>query len=699
MKRKNLLILWIVCCSLSMLVFAGKALDTFEWKAFDRFSRALNPAQGPDSLVVVQIDQESVDALSRMGNQWPWPRQIYAPLVEYMAAADAVFIDLIYSEPSSYGVQDDEIFAAAVGAAGNVYLPLFLTNKKDVLNPEDEIFLREKAALPGLPPSGTEYRSAVTPIKPLRKNIRGAGNANVTLPPEHDGVYRIIPLVAQVENLAVPQFMLGPLLRKNILAIQNGMLLNRGEEISRVENGVLIRFFTNEKPFTTLSAAEVLQAYLDSAAREKPQLSKDFFRGKTVFIGPTAAGLYDLKPTPTVAVSTGILINATLYENLLTKSYFRPVPPAILMLAIALLSAAMIVLVVRFYSIALNIGGFLVLLAFATALPAALFTNGYYMPILYAPFSVFVSFAFAVAYSYATEGKERRFIKSTFSHYMDKTLVEYVLQNPRLIRPGGDRHTVTIFFSDMAGFTALSEQLDPQALALLLHRAHTAFTGVIIRNGGVIDKYIGDAVMAFWGAPLKRQDDEARACAAALECMEALAALNRELAREGKSSLAVRIGLHTGEAIVGNMGSEQVFAFTAVGDTVNLASRLEGANKYLGSKILISESTALAAGDDFLVRELGLIEVKGKKIPVRIFELLAKKETAAPETLALASAYSEAYEQMRAGKIDAACSALAELVANYPEDGPSQFHKTRCERFREYPSLTDGALHITMSDK
>ena len=183
MKRKKWVILWATCCALSLLAFTGKALEPFEWKAFDRFSKALNPSQGPDSMVIVQIDQESIDALSRMGNQWPWPRQIYAPLIEYMAAADAVFIDLIYSEPSSYGVQDDQIFAAAVGTAGNVYLPLFLTNKKEVLSPEDEGFIRTKAALPDRTLTGTTYRSAVTPIEPLQKYIRGAGNANVTLPP------------------------------------------------------------------------------------------------------------------------------------------------------------------------------------------------------------------------------------------------------------------------------------------------------------------------------------------------------------------------------------------------------------------------------------------------------------------------------------------------------------------------------------
>lgn len=696
----KIVILWTVCCAIALFVFGAELLDPFEWKTFDRYSRVLNPAAPPkDTCVIIEIDQKSIEAASSQYVYWPWPRQTYADVLDYLSEADAVFIDLFFLENSSYGVDDDVRFAEGMQAAGNVYLPLRLTNEKKTgaILPEDLQFLKSRIALSAAVDPSPVFDSVDLPIEPLRSALAGAGNATVS--PDHDGVFRRIPLTSTLGKLTIPQFASSHLVRSGALTINNGLFKSGGETVPLYQGTALLRYYRDKRPFPTWSILDVFNAFYETKAGKETKLPRSYFRGKTVFIGPTAGGLYDQKPTPIAPVSSGILINATLYANLSANMLFKPVPPAATASLIAVLSLAMTLVVIRTASLSANLIGFCLITALAFGIPALFFIRGAYLPILYGPAAVIITFLIGASYSYATEGRQRREIKKTFTRYMDKTLVEHVLKNPHLLHPGGERYQVTVFFSDMAGFTTLSEKLDPQALALVLHRAHTVFTRVIISHGGVIDKYIGDAVMAFWGAPLTRPDDEVRACAAALECMKALAELNRELAGEGLSPIAIRIGMHTGEAIVGNMGSEQVFDYTAVGDTVNLASRLEGANKYFGTTIMASEETLSRAGEDFVSRELGMIAVKGKTVPVRIFELLGTRRDMSDELAARCAAYADAVAFLKERKIAEAESGFATLAEHYPQDGAARFHRDRCRKLLAQGELTDDPFHITMTDK
>jgi adenylate cyclase len=232
----------------------------------------------------------------------------------------------------------------------------------------------------------------------------------------------------------------------------------------------------------------------------------------------------------------------------------------------------------------------------------------------------------AAVYSYAVEGKERRFIKKTFLQYMDKNIVEYILRNPGLIKPGGQRRRVTVFFADIAGFTSMAEKMSAEDTARILHAVLNSLTEVIIRNQGVIDKYIGDSIMAFWGAPINTGKDEIHTCYAAVQCMESLKEINRKFREDGLPEIAIRIGIHSGEAIVGNLGSDRLFDYTVVGDTVNIVSRLDSTNKLFKTHIIVSAEVAQRADNLFFMRELGLTEVKGKTVPVRIFELVAERE-------------------------------------------------------------------------
>jgi len=678
--------------SIALLVFSSGLLDTFELKAYDFMSASLNPKKISDDILIIAIDQRSVDALAKQDISWPWPRQVYAPMVEYLSEAEGVFIDILYTENSSYGVDDDRIFAEAVRKAGNVYLPVFLTDKKEGLS-ADEKKVAERIDLRAELPAFQTYSSMVTQLDIIGSAAAGLGN--VMIRPDRDGTYRRVPLILRTGDHVIPHFVLPYLLKKGIAEINGSRLTYHGKSVPIHDNTVLLRYSSHPEAFRIISASDLIQAYLDSSSGRTPEIKKDFFRSRHVFIGMTAPGLYDLKPTAVASVSTGVHVHATALDNLINSDLMRPAGNIPVVLFMLIISVSVCSSVLRFHSISISLAVITAALVTAAALPAFLFMNTIYIKVLPPIFSAVLSFAAAAAYSYAIEGRQKRFIKKTFSQYMDRTIVDYLLKNPEMIHPGGRKMRVTVFFADIAGFTTLAEQLPPEESAKILNSIFNAFTEVIISNRGVIDKYIGDCVMAFWGAPLPTGEDEAAACSAAIQCMEALQELNRSFISKGLPEISMRIGMHTGDAIVGNLGSDRLFDFTVVGDTVNLASRLEAINKVFRTRIIASEETVASAGDAFLCRELGRIEVKGKTRPVTIYEVAGCKDTADDQTVWNFGIFSEALRLYRERNMEKAALAFAQL----PNDGPAVFYARRCEAMPEAASLTEGWDIIKMTEK
>jgi adenylate cyclase len=234
---------------------------------------------------------------------------------------------------------------------------------------------------------------------------------------------------------------------------------------------------------------------------------------------------------------------------------------------------------------------------------------------------------------------------------------------------------------------------------MMLHRVLNEFTEVIISNRGVIDKYIGDCVMAFWGTPVRSEDDEAAACQAALDCLASLETINRDFRQAGYPEISVRIGIHSGDVIAGNLGSDRLFDFTVVGDTVNTASRLESANKFFSTRIIVSEETLSRTGAAFVARELGLIEVKGKAQPVGIHELLRRQGTEDPEEDQIVGLFHDALTAFRKGQWPEAESLLDALLAVRPEDGPALFYKSRIAGISSGMNLTDRPDILRMKEK
>lgn len=686
-KEKKLLrkivILATISFLISLFIFLTDILEIFEIKVYDMFSKYLNPKEFYEKIVIVQVDQQSIDTLSDEGIMWPWPRQVYAPIIEFLSEAEAIFIDILFTEPSSYGQEDDLILARAFEKASNIYLPFFLSAQQKPMKTETMDFIKGVAIENTLSPI-IDFNYAIPPIEVLRKFAKGSGN--VAISPDEDGIYRRIPLAFRLKEYIIPHFVLSYFNNLGTVRITQNSIYIDAVKVPLVEGRLMLRYYRKKHPFRTFSAVDILKASLDSSKSTMPQLEKDFFHGKFVFLGLTAAGLYDLKPTPISSISTGVTIHATTLSNILKKNFIKPIKitySIALMLSICILT---VWLVLKNRYIYINLLIFFLFLFVIIIISAISFKNALYINTLSPATSLLVSFIVSIVYSYASEGKERRFIKSTFSRYVDKKIVDYLLENPSLVTVGGQRKRVTVFFADMANFTTIAERITPEETAKMLYTVLNTFTEIIIQNNGVIDKYIGDCIMAFWGSPFGTEKYEVNACTAALKCIESLQDINERLNKDSIPEINMRLGIHSGDAIAGNLGSDRLFDYTVVGDTVNLAARLESANKIFKTNIIISEETYKKTGNLFSVRQLGIIEVKGKTLPITIYELVGEAVSIPSDKEELINLFHQGLHLYNKRKWQEALEIFKKILNNYRKDGPSEFYKNRCEYLVENPA-------------
>ncbi|GAQ95233.1 adenylate cyclase [Thermodesulfovibrio aggregans] len=692
MNKKNLskkvAILSILSILFSSFVYLTEILKPFEFKVYDLFTKYLNPAKKSDNICLIYIDQLSIDELSKEKITWPWPRQIYAPVIEYLSEADAVFIDILLTEQSSYGVEDDKILAEAVEKSGNVYLPVVLSREKRDF---DEKYA-QKISYQTQIPLKYEYNSIIFPIEELKLSAKNLGNVSIL--PDEDGIYRHMPLFFKVKEYVIPAFVVSYFIDKNQILVKNNEILINNSPIPLNNGSLLLKYSSDKNPFTVFSFVEILGA---STSGDKKL--KDFFKGKTVFIGLTAAGLFDLKSTPVSSKTPGVFIHATAFENLINKNFIKIIPDFFIFVLLFLISLTIPYTFLKQHSMKINLLVFLCLLIFLISASVILFRFSLYLQLLPPFLSLIFSSIITLLYSYATEGKERKFIKRTFSQYMDKKIVDYLLEHPESITPGGQKKTATVFFADIAGFTSISEKLSPEDTAMMLHRVLNSLTSVVIKYGGVVDKYIGDCIMAFWGVPLKTDSDEINACRAALECIHSIEELNKEFLKEGMPPVKIRIGIHTGDVIAGNIGSDRLFNYTVIGDTVNIASRLESVNKFFKTNIIISEETYSKTSDIFLARELGVITVKGRVKPLKIFEILGEKDRLKDEKILLVENYNAGYLLFRQQKWNEAKEIFLSILKKFPEDFPSRFYLTQIDELQNSQQLTEDWFIIKIKEK
>jgi adenylate cyclase len=414
-------------------------------------------------------------------------------------------------------------------------------------------------------------------------------------------------------------------------------------------------------------------------------------KDKIILIGGTAAALHDLHTTPYGPLYPGVEVHANMIENILQQDFLeRPSWVPVLDVAIILVTGILLGVVALYFKavgtavlLVVGVGGYLVF-------DYMLFTQqGLWVHTVFPVFSQFLVYFGITLYRFTFEEKEKRFIKSAFSQYLAPAVVEQLVENPKLLNLGGENKVLTAFFSDLEGFSSISEQLTAGELVILLNEYLTEMTDIVMQYEGTVDKFEGDAIIAFFGAPIDFKDHATRTCYAALDMQKRLAQLRKIWKKKGRHELFMRIGINTGEVTVGNMGSESRFDYTMIGDPVNVAARLEGANKQYYTYTMLSEFTYELAKNDIEARELDSIRVVGKKEPIKIYELLGRKGEMPDHIRLILPHFREGLEYYKKQRWEEGVTCFENALNLYEDDGPSLTYFERCITFQHHPPPPD----------
>jgi adenylate cyclase len=667
MKRPRILRRWfkrrfgyarLVCLALligfAVLRIVDPApVEELRVRTFDTFQRIDPRVKKARPVTIVDIDDAS---LAKLG-QFPWPRTQIADLVTKLTRLGAVVIafDVVFSEPDRLNPDAaadtfrnlDEATREKLRAlpSNDQILADAMRRSHVVLGesglPDAQSNFDKSLPLTGLAMLGEEPQPFMLDWPGLLRNIpvleaAAAGRGLFSIRSERDGIVRRVPMMMLAQDATMPSLSFEMLRVATgtdtifLKADQAGIksIGVKGFQIPTDRNGQLWIHFAHHDPSIFVSAADVLAG---SASPEK-------FAGKLVLIGTSAVGLNDIKTTPVSPTMPGVEIHAQVIESALTRAVLSQPSYGIVVefCAAILFGILVIAFAPQFGPVTLVAVGAL----FATLLTG---TSWYFYtqqrllidftyPLL-STTAIYLTLIFA---SFVREQAQRRQIRSAFSQYLSPALVEQLAQSPEKLVLGGEERELTVMFSDVRGFTTISESYkhDPQGLTALMNRFLTPLTNAILARKGYIDKYMGDAIMAFWNAPLDDREHQVNACDAALDMLERIDVLNRQREVEAKEGghafvpINVGVGLNTGACTVGNMGSDVKFNYSVLGDSVNLASRLEGQSKEYGFPIIVGSRTALAVKEKFAILELDFIMVKGKKEPEVIYAIAGREDTA-----------------------------------------------------------------------
>ncbi|MFA7465258.1 MAG: adenylate/guanylate cyclase domain-containing protein [Syntrophales bacterium] len=729
----------IVLCAGVLYFLNFSFLQFLELKALDLRMRSRGERPQGEHVVIAAIDEKSLGELGR----WPWSRTTVAHLVDALkrANAKAVGFDVVFAEADGsggrefeeialqverIGIRDsrlegliragkekagtDEALARSIKDAANITLGYFFhTMQKDAAHMSAEAVREAENRI-----SNSKYpivQFGTTPdismlvqafgvvpnIQALSEAAQNSGYFNAF--PDADGVLRWAPLVVRMGEDFYPSLSLSlllPYLDWPALSLELGQAgvdkVRIGDtEIPTDESGrLLINYRGPAGTFPRYSAADII------SGRTDPELLKD----RIVLIGATAAGIYDLRVTPYSAVYPGVEVHANVIDNILKQDFIRrPGWTGFLdLLSIAVFGMALGIWLPRVKAVPGFLGSAGLLLASVGANVFVFSRCNLWLNLVYPSLTMVMVYTGVTVYKYVSEERERKKIRHAFQYYLTSSVINEMLKDPSRLKLGGDKKELTVMFSDIRGFTTISEGLTPEELVELLNEYLTGMTEVVFRYDGLLDKYIGDAIMAVFGAPLSQPDHAVRACKAALGMMERLGEFQRKWKEEGKPALRIGIGINSGEMVVGNMGSEMRFDYTVMGDNVNLASRLEGINKEYGTGIVIGESTHARVADRFICRELDSVRVKGKKLPVRIFELLAEGRMP-DERFPFLAAFEEGLSRYKQRNWDEAVSLFEKVLEMKPGDPVSELYIRRCMELRNRPPEGEWDGVYTMTRK
>ncbi len=621
---------------------------TWDWRMRSLAQRGATAQSIEESPVcLILLDQYSLDwGQNTNGWSWPWPREVYTTIIDFCVQGEALSLsfDVLYTEASVYGVWDDQTFGEAIAASGFFVAAAFVhTSEK-----------------------GTE--KITLPISEIKDNCFVL--ANVHDVPDADGVFRRSTL--WMDGLdGEPMYSVGP--AAALLGDENG----RVREVLAKKSSRQILNFHDPKTFWPIyNAAEIVQSGLRLLEGGSPSVDPSVVKGKHVLFGMSAPGLMDLRSTPLNRVSPGVTIHATTLENLLNDNFIAEPSPVVVLLVsfvLSFMAAGLLLVGGKPWRTVVVVVGFLLLPSFVGYWLAR---GGFWWPVVPETLAHGSALGGALILAWATEGRQKKFIRQAFRHYLSPDVIQRIMDNPDSLKLGGERREMTILFSDLEGFTTISEGLEPQELTQLLNEYLTDMTDIILESGGTLDKYEGDAIIAFWNAPVDQPDHALRACRASVLCQRKLTQRRAEFEERFGATMLMRIGLNTGPVIVGNMGSTQRFDYTVLGDAANLAARLEGANKVFGTYLMISDATRKVVDSEMMFRELGDLRVVGRKQPVRVYELEGFAGEAEPDHW---NDYSQALELCKKGQQAEAKLAMSSLSNKESGDPAAQKWLDRLE--------------------
>jgi len=659
--------------SIGALLYLTGVFSYLENKTYDSRIKATGHFAKPsEDICFVAVDQDSIDwARANKGWGWPWPRKAYGDIVRYMTKGNAscVAFDVLFTEPSIYGTEDDKDFANACKENGHVIQTMFVSGD-------------------------TGKETVLFPVEPINSSSALCGNS--TSAKDTDDVIRRARLSFAWNGKKYPSLGFAPI----ELSAHSDTQIPASLPV-RKDGTILLRYQKSLEAYHPYRASDILQSWDAIQNGTEPIIPPKNFENASVFFAFYAPGLFDICSSPVSQVYPGVGVHITLLDNIINNSFIKQAPLAISLLLILLASlagAALVVFAERqkssfkigFITIAGAVFGILLI----TAISFALFIPGIWIPLVTPLFCFILSFGTELFLSYTTEGKQKRFIKSAFSQYLSPVVIDNLISDPHKLKLGGEQREISIYFSDVQGFTSISEGLTPTKLTEVLNTYLSEMSDIILKSGGTIDKYEGDALIAFWNAPSAEADHGRRALEAAMSCQSRLEQLRPMLKELSGGTMYQRIGLNTGYAVVGNMGSRTRFDYTMLGDSVNLASRLEGLNKQFGTYTMCTEATKNAAekyGTQLCFRELARVAVVGKKEAVTVFEPLTK-EIFESKQAALAT-FAKGRTLFYQGDFK---EALTVFTANSVDDSPSKFYAAKCDfLLKNPPTEWDGVWKAT----
>lgn len=661
---KNKLLYFVV---LIPVLVISLLLHYYKIEPFESFSLMFNDVnfelqskEPSKNVVLVAVDEPSINEYGR----WPWDREKLANGIDKLMEADVVLMDMIFSETTSE--KYDSALSVSIAALNSSVCGFFLRHNATQNIGEVELDILTNSALDLLQMQISEHSQPRFPSAPYSEmNILSilescTLSGSFSTVRASDDKFRAYPISMYFQDTLYPS-----------LGIQ-GLRLKFDKDVERVDNNhvkindSLIKL--NKEGMVRLNFYDVEQyeiiSFLDVATGV---VKPEYFKEKIVILGITEIGVGDMVSTP-IGTIPGALLHYTFLSNFLEGNliieHFYASP---FLIVLMVLMPFLLVLLIKkiIYRAGLNIIIYSVIYAYARYL---FVSQNIYIDMFYPMLSLLLSIAVVEAMAFTVQEENGKFIKGAFSSYLSSDLLNQLIENPDALSLGGEKKELSILFSDIRGFTTISESMNPVSLIILLNRYFTPMTNVVLENKGMLDKYIGDAIMAFYNAPVDIKDHAVAACNSAIQMISRLNSLNEELELEGVPPIKISIGINTAEVVVGNMGSDTRFNYTVVGDGVNLASRVEGLTKNYAVEILITEFTVEKLNDEFIYRKIEPVKVKGKDKAVLLYELM--KDTS--ESREIKNLYDKALSIYITDDFEEAQKLFSNIVLKYG-DGPSKY--------------------------